>query len=87
MGRSLEGDSGHLSSCALSTSGELVQGFGVSGLGFSYCGGSDFRTKYFSSLSCLLFSSLSLFVFGLGSVCATQIAMELTVYLRLDSDS
>lgn len=66
MGMSLEGDSGHPSSCALSTSGELVQGFGVSGLGFSYCGGSDFRTKYFSSLSFLLFFflPLSLFVFG-----------------------
>lgn len=66
MGMSLEGDNGHLSSCALSTSGELVQGFGVSGLEFSYCGGSDFRTKYFSSLSFLLFFflPLSLFVFG-----------------------
>lgn len=66
MGRSLEGNGRHLSNCALSTSGELVQGFGVSGLGFSYSGGLNFRTKYFFSLSFLLFFflPLSLFVFG-----------------------
>lgn len=55
MGRSLEGNGRHLSNCALSTSGELVQGFGVSGLVFSY---SEVRTSG-PSISFFYLSSFS----------------------------
>lgn len=56
-GHCKQGDGRHRSGCAVRTAGDPAQDFGVSGLIFSYNGGSGFWTKCFSSL--LSSSSLS----------------------------
>lgn len=64
-GHCKQGGGRRLSSCALRTPGDLVQGFGVTGLGFSYYGDSDLWTKSFSSLLFLFSLPLPLLLFGI----------------------